>query len=86
MSVANGWEDLRIAVKCQSNSEIAGSRRNIFRYSLFSYFFGGRALDGLSGIFPFNPIKLRIPKKILKGVRMWGLSLIFKRETAQTVI
>ena len=35
MSVENGWEELWVGVKCQSNWEIAGSPRNVFRYSLF---------------------------------------------------
>jgi hypothetical protein len=34
VSVENGWEELWLGVKCQSNPEIAGSPRNVFRYSL----------------------------------------------------
>ena len=34
MSVENGWEELWLGVKCQSNPEIAGSPRNVLRYSL----------------------------------------------------
>ncbi len=34
MSVEKGWDDLWIAEKFQSNSEIAGSPRNSFRASL----------------------------------------------------
>ena len=34
MSVEKGWDDVWIAVKFQSNSEIAGSPRNSFRASL----------------------------------------------------
>ena len=34
MSVKKGWDDLWIAVKFQSNSDIAGSPRNSFRASL----------------------------------------------------
>ena len=34
MSVKKGWDDMRIAEKFQSNSEIAGSPRNSFRASL----------------------------------------------------
>ena len=33
MSVENGWEELWLGVKCQSNPEIAGSPRNVLRYS-----------------------------------------------------
>ncbi len=34
MSVENGLDELWVAVKCQSNSEIAGSLRNAFRCSV----------------------------------------------------
>ena len=34
ISVEKGWDDVWIAVKFQSNSEIAGSPRNSFRASL----------------------------------------------------
>ena len=33
VSVAIGWDDLRLGAICQTYSEIAGSPRNIFRYS-----------------------------------------------------
>ncbi len=36
MSVARGSDDLWLGVICQSNLEIAGSPRNIFRYSLLA--------------------------------------------------
>ena len=34
MSVEDGSDELWVAVKCQSNLEIAGSPRNVLRYSL----------------------------------------------------
>ena len=34
MSSAKGWDELWVGVKCQSNLEIAGSPRNVFRCSL----------------------------------------------------
>ena len=40
-------DDLWIAVKFQSNSEIAGSPRNSFRASVGNEFSGGKALNGL---------------------------------------
>ena len=46
--VAKTWDDLCLEVICQSNPEIAGSPRNIFRYSGPFTVPGGRALDGLS--------------------------------------
>ena len=46
MSVEKGWDDVWIAVKFQSNSEIAGSPRNSFRASVDVKSLGGRALFG----------------------------------------
>ena len=40
-------DDLWIAEKFQSNSEIAGSPRNSFRASVGNEFHGGKALNGL---------------------------------------
>ena len=34
MSVENGSDELWVGVKCQSNTEIAGSPRNAFRCSV----------------------------------------------------
>jgi hypothetical protein len=34
VSVENGLDELWVGVKCQSNSEIAGSLRNAFRCSV----------------------------------------------------
>ena len=40
-------DDLCVAVKFQSNSEIAGSPRNSFRASVSIKITGGKALNGL---------------------------------------
>ena len=48
-SVENGGDEVWIAEKFQSNSEIAGSPRNSFRASLMEKSNGGRALNGLGG-------------------------------------
>ena len=42
-------DDLWIAEKFQSNSEIAGSPRNSFRASVGNEFNGGKALNELGG-------------------------------------
>ena len=47
MSVDKGWDDVWIAVKFQSNPDIAGSPRNSFRASLKIEILGGRALNVL---------------------------------------
>ena len=50
MSVKKGLDEVWIGVKCQSNTEIAGSPRNSFRASLKVENIGGRALIGLGAI------------------------------------
>ena len=40
MAVEKAWDDLWMGVKGQSNRVIAGSPRNIFRYSLIRYLGG----------------------------------------------
>ena len=54
-------DELWIAEKFQSNSEIAGSLRNSFRASLDKKITGGKALNGLGVERLLNPIKLRMP-------------------------
>ncbi len=50
MSVSKGSDDVWIAEKFQSNSEIAGSPRNSFRASLAKESCGGKALNGLGAL------------------------------------
>ncbi len=49
MCVEKYRDDLWIAEKFQSNSEIAGSPRNSFRASLTKEMYAGRALNWLGG-------------------------------------
>src|SRR3989344_4745023 len=63
------WDDLWLVVICQSNSEIAGSPRNIFRYSLQLSLCGVERLDRLSRLCRGSPTKLRIRKVFFWGVR-----------------
>ena len=62
MSVENGWDEVWVAVKFQTNLEIAGSLRNSFRASLgiriveVEPLFGLGARHGLP-----NSDKLRMP-------------------------
>jgi hypothetical protein len=42
-------DELWIGVKCQTNLEIAGSRRNNFRVSVTPLSMGGRALTEVGG-------------------------------------
>ena len=54
-------DELWVAEKFQSNSDIAGSLRNSFRASLVVKIIGGKALNGLGAERLLNPIKLRMP-------------------------
>ena len=49
MFVAKGSDELWIEVKCQTNLEIAGSRRNSFRASVIPFNTGGKALIEVGG-------------------------------------
>ena len=84
------WDEVWLEMICQSNSDIAGSPRNILKYSPVNPEFiegcnltGGRALDGFGWRKLSNPIKLRIPVSVT-GVRPIRLSGAVLRETAQT--
>ena len=62
MYVENWWDEVWVAVKFQSNLEIAGSLRNSFRASLGVENRGGRALFGLGArLGLLNSDKLRMP-------------------------
>ena len=50
MSVEKGSDELWVAEKFQSNSEIAGSPRNSFRASLEVKICGGKALNELGAL------------------------------------
>ena len=75
--------DVWLAVKFQTNLEIAGAPRNSFRASVGNEFNGGKALNGLGGASLLNPIKLRMPYKCSPAVRLRVIRSVVKRETAQ---
>ena len=62
MYVEKCWDEVWVAVKFQTNLEIAGSLRNLFRGSLGIENLGGRALFGLGArLGLLNSDKLRMP-------------------------
>ena len=77
-------DEMWVAEKFQSNSDIAGSLRNSFRASLDVKITGGKALNWLGAERLLNLIKLRMPDNRFPGVRQWEISFIVERETAQT--
>ena len=54
-------DEVWLAVKFQTNLEIAGSPRNSFRASVVNEFHGGKALSELGGVSLLNSNKLRMP-------------------------
>ena len=77
-------DEVWLAVKFQTNLEIAGSPRNSFRTSVGNEFHGGKALNGLGGESLLNPIKLRMADNEILGVTLREISFVVERETAQT--
>ena len=61
MYAAKCWDELWVEEKFQTNTEIAGSPRNVFRYSLRLLTGGGIALDELADASLANSTKLRMP-------------------------
>ena len=59
---ANLLDDLWLEVICLSKPDIAGSLRNIFRYSVRWWFVGVELLDECFGPWARHLTKLRIPQ------------------------
>ena len=74
MYVEECSDELWVGVKCQSNTEIAGSPRNAFRCSPAFGARGGRALLSCGGFTAYQRT----------AVRQWAIRFIVERETAQT--
>lgn len=62
VSAAKGLDDLWLEVICQSGLVIAGSPRNIYRYSLLFRCLWGQSTEWSQGRKVLISIKLRIPK------------------------
>ena len=67
MSVEKGWDDVWIAEKFQSNSDIAGSPRNSFRASLKEEINGGRALNVLGAFTGYRKLSNSEYRVIILG-------------------
>ena len=78
-------DDLWLGVKCLSNTAIAGSPRNIFRYSLKLNTLEVEILKGMRTERLQFPTKLRMPEYSFLGVSLRELSSGVKRETTQIV-
>ena len=85
MSVEDGSDELWVAVKCQSNLEIAGSPRNAFRCSLECFI---AEVEHWMAEGPYRVTEVnQTPNAAMPsvGVRLWGISFTVKRETARTL-
>ena len=79
-------DDLWLAVKFQSNSDIAGSPRNRFRPSLGYKRPGGRALNmEWPRLEVLTVINLRMPGNVDPGVSVWVLTSIRERKIIQII-
>ena len=85
MYVAKCWDELWIGVKCQTNSEIAGSRRNSFRASVIPFSTGGRALNEVGGKTPTELNQTPNAGTLRMAVGLREMSFVVERERAQTV-
>ena len=84
MYVEKCWDEVWVAVKFQSNLEIAGSLRNSFRASLKIESNGGRALNVLGGIALTEDYQTPNATDLYPGVRLRVIRSVVERETAQT--
>ena len=85
MYVAKCSDELWIGVKCQTNSEIAGSRRNSFRASVIPFSTGGRALNEVGGKTPTELNQTPNAGTLRMAVGLREMSFVVERERAQTV-
>ena len=76
-------DELWLAVKFQTNLEIAGSPRNSFRTSVGNEFLGGKALNGLGGDKLTEPYQTKNAVEMLTS-RLRVIKSVVKREIAQT--
>ena len=85
MYVAKCSDELWIEVKCQTNLEIAGSRRNSFRASVTPFSIGGRALNEVGGkqLTELNQTPNADTLRVAVGLR--EMSFVVERERTQTV-
>jgi hypothetical protein len=83
--VAKCSDELWIEVKCQTNPEIAGSRRNSFRASVIPFSTGGRALNEVGGkqLTELNQTPNAGTLRMAVGLR--EMSFVVERERTQTV-
>ena len=85
MYVTKCSDELWIGVKCQTNLEIAGSRRNNFRISVHPFNPGGKALIEVGG-YQLTELTQTLNAGILRvAVGLREMSFVVERERTQTV-
>ena len=83
MNVEKFSDDLWIGVKGQSNLVIAGSPRNILRYSLGVKIDGGRALTGLGALPGYQPLSNSECRQFLPGSQTAGAKVRSREGNSQ---
>ena len=83
--VEKSADEVWLGVKYQSNPELAGSPRNVFRRSGCDYSLGVKHCFGAGCESGTKSSQTKNTKYVFhQPVRQWGISFIVKRETAQT--
>ena len=85
MYVTKCSDELWLGVKCQTNLEIAGSRRNNFRVSVIPLTDGGRALNEVGGYTPTELNQTPNAGILSMVVGLREMSFVVERERTQTV-
>ena len=85
IDVKKSRDEVWIAEKFQSNSEIAGSPRNSFRTSLVLIARGGRALNEVGANKVTELYQTTNTMSCFSGVRLRELSSVVKRKRVQIV-
>ena len=85
MYVTKCSDELWIEVKCQTNLEIAGSRRNSFRASVIPFNTGGKALIEVGGKMLTELIQTPNAGIGRMAVGLREMSFVVERERTQTV-
>ena len=85
MYVTKCSDELWIGVKCQTNLEIAGSRRNNFRISVNPFNPGGKALNGVGAYTATEPNQTLNAASMRMAVGLREMSFVVERKRIQTV-
>ena len=84
VDVEKSWDDLRVGVKGQSNTEIARTPRNAFRCSVVCIYIEVELLIGCGGFTAYQFLTNSECYINCTAVRAWVLRSMSERETTRT--